>query len=468
MKSLIRASALSCALLLAVACSGAADAPAQTATATHALVPNPPPAPPHRAGPLGTTVEADLDVLMASLPDNVALGTIARLGDSGDARIAWLFADLLRFYPPGHDVTEAVRAALRTLVGVEFRTDAWVPVTNQLISWDLPAPPGYVTWKRVPFELVEPGWAPFFDDPQSLFDYRFLSWGGVRIDDRPLDLAEQGAPCLRGCIPALDHPAVTDAGHGDWYPDGGIVFGVVVNGEARAYPKHIMEVHEMVNDSLGGRAIGVPYCTLCASAQAYFTDQPPAGQQRIELRTSGLLSRSNKVMFDLHTRSAFDTFSGAAVSGPLREAGFVLEQVSVVTSTWGEWKRAHPETTIVSRDGGIGRSYPDDPLRGRDDFGPIFPIGPVDARLPAQALVLGVELDANDRVAFPVGAARDALRAGRPVAIAGVTVIGDAAGLRAFDGQGAELVSHQAFWFAWSQFWPQTLLWLEPLGGGAR
>jgi hypothetical protein len=35
-------------------------------------------------------------------------------------------------------------------------------------------------------------------------------------------------------------------------------------------------------------------------------------------------------MFDLHTFSAFDTFTGRAVSEPLREAGVTLEQVSVV------------------------------------------------------------------------------------------------------------------------------------------
>ena len=34
-----------------------------------------------------------------------------------------------------------------------------------------------------------------------------------------------------------------------------------------------MEVREMVNDTLGGRDLAIPYCTLCASAQAYYTDQ---------------------------------------------------------------------------------------------------------------------------------------------------------------------------------------------------
>jgi hypothetical protein len=41
----------------------------------------------------------------------------------------------------------------------------------------------------------------------------------------------------------------------------------------------------------------------------------------------------------------------------------VLEQNSVSVSTWGEWKAAHPNTTIVAEDGGIGRSYEARPAR---------------------------------------------------------------------------------------------------------
>ena len=116
-------------------------------------------------------------------------------------------------------------------------------------------------------------------------------------------------------------------------------------------------------------------------------------------------------------------------------------------------------TTIVASDAGIGRTYRQDPLRGRDDNGPIFPVGEVDPRLPVQELVLGVEADADTRVSFPVATARLALADGQAVELAGVTVVADAGGLRALDVDGQELVSHQAFWFAWSQFWPDTLLW---------
>jgi hypothetical protein len=281
-----------------------------------------------------------------------------------------------------------------------------------------------------------------------------VGWGGVFIDDRPDGTA--GQICRRGCIPALDQPAATAADGGSWYSDDALVFGIVVGQEARAYPKNIMEVHEMVNDTLGGRDIAIPYCTLCLSAQAYFTDDVEGF--RPLLRTSGLLSRSNKFMYDVTTFSAVDTFTGEAISGPLFDAGVRLNQTTVVTSTWAAWRAAHPDTTIVAEDGGIGQSYPHDPLRGRDDAGPIFPVGDVDPRLGVHDVVVGVVAADGTPVSFPVAAARLAMEAGEEVALAGVRLQPDAGGLRAFI-DGAEQPAHEAFWFAWSQFQPETLLW---------
>ncbi len=104
--------------------------------------------------------------------------------------------------------------------------------------------------------------------------------------------------------------------------------------------------------------------------------------------------------YDLRTRSVLDTFTGRALSGPLRAKGVRLEQTTVVASAWGAWRRAHPRRRIVAEDGGIGRDYPADPLGGRDAGGPIFPTGSADPQLPVRT------------------------------------------------GRGAELAAHQVFWFA--------------------
>ena len=273
------------------------------------------------------------------------------------------------------------------------------------------------------------------------------------IDDRPFDTTDE--PC--NCIPAADNPPVSTAEEAAWLDDNSVVFGLSINGESRAYPRRIMEVREMVNDTLGGRDLGIPYCTLCGAAQAYFTDQLPAGVERPVLRTSGLLIRSNKVMYDITSGSVFDTFKGKAVTGPLNRIGLQLEQAPVLTTTWGQWKEAHPDTTVLLERLALGRDF--DFRNNRDADGPIFPIGDVDPRLSVQEDIIGIITESGQPIAFQRSAAFLVLNAGGEVAYENVRLRLDAGGIKAVDVDGNDLGSHQAFWFAWSQFHPDTLLW---------
>ena len=386
---------------------------------------------------------------------------IDRVGAAGDIRLAWVLADILRFSGDPEAVT-ALKQAIWRLTGVPTGSiHRWSRLTDYLIAEDVPPPDDYQRHKGSLYRRFGPGWVPFFDDPDADVDWRYIAWGGVGIDDRPIGAPD--APCT--CIPALNDPTLTAAASGSWYPDDRLVFGIELNGEARAYPKHQMQVHEMVNDTLGGRRIGVVYCTLCGTAQAFLTDSLPDGIETptgtFELRTSGLLSRSNKVMFELHTFSYFDTFRGRAISGPLQDVELELEQVTVAVASWGDWREGHPDTTIVARDGGLGREYLLDPLGDRDDGGPIFPIGEVDPRLPVQDQVLGVRHQ-GITVAFPEIRARATLAAGLPVHHAGINVGLASGALVATAADGTPITTHQSFWFAWSQFFPETELW----GGG--
>lgn len=416
-----------------------------------------PPPPETPSGPLEADVATSVDQLLDSVfSTDWDASAVDVLVDGADPRTAWLIADLLRFYQTGAEM-ETLTQAFVDLTGAEYEPGEveFVWATDHLIAWDLPAWDGYPEAKRALFGQLEPTWDRFFEDDHGI-DWRLVTWGGVAPDKRPLD---DNGEC--GCIPALDHPETTDASGGEWYPDRDIIFGVVVNDEPIAMPQHQMEVHEMVNLTLGGRELGIPYCTLCGSAQAYFVDDV-AGADRLVLRTSGLLSRSNKLMYDLTTGSAIDTFTGRALSGPLGAEGVVLEQTSVVASRWGDWKEAHPDTQILAEDGGIGRNYVEDPLGGRDAAGPIFPVGDLDPRLTAQDKVVGVIAADGTPVAFPVNAARVALADG-DIEFHGLTVrLEDS--IRVYDPDGTELVSHEAFWFAWSQFHEGTLLW-EPAEG---
>lgn len=478
------------AMLVGVACSSdepvggaeeaSADAPESSsaidpAVAADAAIRDPRPRFRYPAPP--PTPEAEVpnpeaDAAIDRIVDGVGRGIfdaggVTVLRESGDVRHGWFVSDLLRFFN-GPDA-EMLADAFEDLTGVQLADDPdaarspWLSVTNHLMAWDTVAYEGYVDDKAAVFTLLESGWEPFFTDEESEIDWRLVSWGGVFIDDRPLGDPD---PCPGGCIPALDDFATTDAAGGSWYPDERTVFGIEWNGESVAIPLNIAEIHEMFNVTIGGRRVAIPYCTLCGSAQAYLTDRadgtPVEGADEVPvLRTSGLLSQSNKVMYDLITDSVFDTFTGRAVSGPLLDAGVQLEEITVVRSSWAEWKSAHPDTRIVARDGGIGRSYQLDPLGDRDLDGPIFPIGDADGRLDVQELVVGVLLDDGTALAFPSEAASTALLAGGEVELSGVRLEESGDGLVAIDVDAGEPVAaHEAFWFAWSQFHPDTGLWL--------
>lgn len=444
------------ALLIALSghvAAGPAEGPRTVSAHAVAQFGEPPSVP---EGPLPAEIEAALRVAFLESFARSAWGpdqgrALDRIAISGDPRLAWLIADMMRFsWRQSFD--ESLGRAAAALLGFEpTPANRWGDVTDRLIAWDIPAPPGYLELKRAIFTRFVPGWERIF--VEGAIDWRHVSWGGVPIDDRPFGRTDE--PC--NCIPAADNPEVSGAAEATWLKDEDIVFGIEVNGERRAYPRRIMEVREMVNDTLGGRDLGIPYCTLCGAAQAWFTDRMPEGVERPILRTSGLLIRSNKVMYDIVSHSVFDTFLGTAVTGPLAERSVQLEQATVITTDWGSWRREHPDTTVLVEALALGRDF--DFRNGRDANGPIFPVGDVDPRLPVHEDVIGVVTAEGGPVAFRRSAAVAALKAGEAIAFGNVRLVLAAGGVKAVGVDGADLGSHQAFWFAWSQFHPGTALW---------
>ncbi len=129
---------------------------------------------------------------------------------------------------------------------------------------------------------------------------------------------------------------------------------MMVNGEARAYPRRILGWHELVRDSLGGLHVTLVFCTLCGAAVSY--DSEVDGTV-LTLGTSGLLFRSNKLMFDEQTSNLWSSLSGEPVVGTRAGSGQRLRRLPVVVTTWKEWKAAHPNTTVLSPLTGYDRDY---------------------------------------------------------------------------------------------------------------
>ena len=225
--------------------------------------------------------------------------------------------------------------------------------------------PGYEDFKVALYRLIDPRFAGYFEPGRaSTIRLDEVMWGGV---------VQDGIPPLRG-------PAMISAAEADYLEDDHVVFGVEIKGDARAYPKRILAWHEMFVDTVGGVEVAGVYCTLCGSMIVYETHHDGV---RHELGTSGFLYRSNKLMYDRATQSLWNTLWGRPVHGPLVGKGIELALGSVVTTTWGEWKRRHPQTTVLSLDTGHNRDYGEG-VAYRDYFATdelMFPVPESDRRL---------------------------------------------------------------------------------------
>ncbi len=216
--------------------------------------------------------------------------------------------------------------------------------TNQWYDWLWNQPeniaPDYADFKADFYQLIDPRFGTYFRDRQSTAKIRLdeIRWGGVAQDG----------------IPPLRNPVMIEAEEATYLDDDNIVFGIEINGDARAYPKRILAWHEMFVDTVGGEPIAGVYCTLCGTVIPYKTT---VGDRNFELGTSGFLYRSNKLMYDRETQSLWNTIQGEPVLGPLAGQGIALEFFSVVTTTWRDWRKRHPNTTVLSLDTGHQRDY---------------------------------------------------------------------------------------------------------------
>lgn len=351
--------------------------------------------------------------------------------------------------------------------------------------WKLPYDPHpeYAAFKREIYGRIDPRMRHFFP-PGVASGIRLdeIDWGGVGVNG----------------IPPLVMPRVVDAAGAGYLKDSHIIFGIVINGQARAYPRRILAWHEMARDRVGGVDLAVVYCTLCGTVIPY---ESRAGGRAFTLGTSGLLYRSNKLMFDEETGSLWTTLTGEPAVGPLVGRGLALKAHPVVTTTWGEWRAAHPSTTVLSLETGHRRDYAegaayreylatdrlmfrvprtDRRLRNKDEvLGLLVPAqgggrqaAAFDVRMLSSARLFQTEIEGLRFVVVtsPKGANR-VYAAGE----ARFTAV-DASGTKLIDNAGvtwaagddalvapsgvrlARVPAYRAFWFGWYAQFPETLL----------
>lgn len=294
--------------------------------------------------------------------------------------------------------------------------------------------------------------------------------------------SRSGGPPPDG-IPSIDDPRFSAIG--DPEPnlvDESPVFGVVINGDARAYPQNILVWHEIVNDVVGGESVAVTYCPLTGTAQGFYRGEATFG-------VSGQLINANLVMFDRTTESYWPQILAQGISGP--HEGDYLDEFQVIWTTWRRWRETHPETRVLSEDTGFARNY------GSDPYGSYLPLGgyysndrtlfaPLQTsdRFPLKEVVIGVR---NEDGAMAVR--KDRLRENRIVEgpLNGVDYVSvydetldtgyvyrnpedidiDFDGIRyvvdgeSYDSVGLPLereIAFDAMWLAWFGYYPSTVI----------
>ena len=439
-----------------------------------------------------------------SNPGNItALTALREIAASGDPTYIAALTDLIQVPLTRNELlynVEQVIPVMQQLSGqsIEYDGKAWVEWLAQ--QPDLQVPEGYFRWKVDLLSDIDPAFRSYFTtggggliDPAKIdLDLRFLVWGGVLQDDGS-----------SRSIPSLVEPAMVEAAEATYLESTDRVFGVSINGDARAYPLRIMNWHEMANDVVGGVPVALAYCTLCGSGILYDTD---VDGDKYVFRSSGLLYFSNKLMYDLTTGGLWNQFTGVPVTGSLVDSDVRLNIRPVTLTTWGDWLATHPDTLALDINTGYPRNYSSEGQPGAaytEYYGSPdlwFPVGEYDERLLAKAVVYGVEIEGEAK-AYPVEmVGMEALvndevggkglvllgNLGTKTVLAfermdarfvsllgeeGETTLVDENGvewrvgdekLEALDGSGQELLrvpGRTSFWFAWRAFFPETGLY---------
>jgi hypothetical protein len=274
-----------------------------------------------------------------------------------------------------------------------------------------------------------------------------------------IDITEimDGGPPMDG-IPSIDDPIYVSVEEADkWIEDDELVLAMEYQNVVRVYPLQIMVWHEIVNDHINGDPILVTYCPLCGSGIAYY--RLIQGKE-VEFGTSGKLYNSNLIMYDRLTETYWTQIDGIAVYGEL--VGLELEEISIDTVVWGDWKINYPESEVLSQETGYTRSYGNDPYGSyyADDL-LFFPVNNEDRSIHPKMVTYGIEVDGIYKAYLELDIILESNFIEDVVNGQEITIIREESGRVKIINKksGEEIVKERDFWFAWYAFHPETLVY---------
>ena len=139
----------------------------------------------------------------------------------------------------------------------------------------------------------------------------------------------------------LNNPPVVRPAKADFLRGDDVVIGVVLGEKKRAYPWALLANFHAVNDRLDNQPIIVTLCEACNGGAAFLATVQGT---TLDLRPRGL-KNGTWYGIDFQTGSLWYPFIGEAFEGPLK--GTKLTRIRAYFSTWKDWVREHPETTVA-------------------------------------------------------------------------------------------------------------------------
>ena len=143
--------------------------------------------------------------------------------------------------------------------------------------------------------------------------------------------------------------------------------------------------------------------------------------------------------------------------------GTQLEGVSIDTVVWRDWKKAHPDSEVLTQKTGYSRPYGTDPYGSYyEDSFVMFPVEAQDDRVHPKTVIYGINVNGVYK-AYKEEDLKKLKSVEDEVNGVKLKVERDEAGIAKVTNldTGDEIVKERDFWFAWYAFHPDTELF-EP------